>query len=333
LKRRLVSVVIVTYESARFIDACLESLGNQSYSPMEILVIDNGSKDDSVDRVRNSRVSLRLIENDGNRGFAAAHNQGIRATEGEYYLALNPDIVAEVDFVEKLVEAMDLDSSVGSVTGKLVRPQHDDRGAVIDSTGMYMTPSLRHLDRGSGELDRGQYDRRQYVFGVSGAAALYRRRMLEETVVGEAYFDEDFFSYREDADLAWRAQLLGWKAIYTPHAMATHERRVLPERRKHLPPDINMHSVKNRFMLRIKNQTLLECLALLIPSLTRDLQVIGYVVVFERSSLPGLYFVLSHFLRFWSKRRSIMARRATNGRQMLRWFRCRPVAFNFDHSK
>jgi GT2 family glycosyltransferase len=241
---------------------------------------------------------------------------------------LNPDVVARADFVERLIEALDSDPAAGSVTGKLVRPQEDDGATIFDSTGIYMTPSLRHLDRGSGERDSGQYERPQYVFGASGAAALYRRQMLEETIVGEEYFDEDFFSYREDADLAWRAQLLGWKAIYAPNAIATHERRVLPERRRDLPPDINMHSVKNRFMLRIKNQTPLDFLALLVPSLTRDLQVIAYVALLERSSLPGLYFVLSNFFRIWAKRRAIMARRTARSSRMLRWFRYRPVAFD-----
>jgi GT2 family glycosyltransferase len=330
---RRVSIVIVTYDSGRFIDSCLESIASQTYAPMEILVIDNGSSDDSVERVRKSGIAHRLIENKDNRGFAAAHNQGIRSSVGEYYLALNPDVVAKTDFVGNLVAAMESGPTVGSVTGKLIRPQKDEGAAIIDSTGIYMTPSLRHLDRGSGERDIGQYEEPQYVFGVSGAAALYRRQMLEEIVVGREYFDEDFFSYREDADLAWRAQLLGWKAIYVPTAVATHERRVLPERRKSLPPDINMHSVKNRFLLRIKNQTLLEFVVLLLPSLARDLQVIGYVVLAERSSLPGLFFVLSHFSRIWSKRRHIMARRLAGSGRMLRWFRYRPVAFNFGLSE
>ncbi|MGH9337434.1 MAG: glycosyltransferase family 2 protein, partial [Vicinamibacteria bacterium] len=195
---------------------------------------------------------------------------------------------------------------------------------------IYMTPNLRHLDRGSGQEDRGQYDRGEYVFGASGAAALYRRRMLEDVAVDGEYFDEDFFAYREDADLAWRAQLLGWRAVYTPLAVATHARRVVPERRASLPKEINMHSVKNRFLLRIKNQTLTEFFALLPPSLFRDLQVFGYVALFERSSLPGLVFVARRLRKTWSKRRQIMARRRVSSRDMLRWFRRQPVAFELE---
>ena len=81
----------------------------------------------------------------------------------------------------------------------------------LDSTGIYFTPSLRHFDRGSGEPDRGAYEHFQYVFGVTGAVALYRRAMIEDVSICGEFFDNDFFAYREDADLAWRAQLLGWK--------------------------------------------------------------------------------------------------------------------------
>ena len=331
--RPVVSVVVVTYNSAEDISRCLDSVGRQSYAPLEVLVIDNDSSDRTEDIVRNYEASVRFVKNKSNIGFAAAHNQGIRLTAGELYLALNPDIELTSDFIEELVNAMRVDPLVGSVTGKLLRFATVNGAHLIDSTGIYMTPSLRHLDRGAGQPDRGQYDRLQYVFGASGAAALYRRQMLDALSIDGEYFDEDFFAYREDADLAWRAQLLGWKTLYTPRAVANHERRVLPERRSSLPATINMHSVKNRFLLRIKNQTPLEFIVLLLPSLWRDLQVIGYVLLFERSSLPGLVFVVRNLPGVCSKRKWVMSRRTTTGRDMLRWFRKRPVAHDLEESQ
>jgi len=324
--RPLVSVVVVTYNSERDISRCLDSINRQSYAPLEVLVIDNDSSDRTEDVVRHYEASCRFIKNTQNIGFAAAHNQGIRLTEGELYLALNPDVELTPSFIEEMVHAMDVDPLVGSVSGKLLRFASENGAPVIDSTGIYMTPTLRHLDRGSGEPDRGQYDRLQYVFGASGAAALYRRHMLDALSIDGEYFDEDFFAYREDADLAWRAQLLGWKALYTPRAVARHERSVLPERRKSLPAAINMHSVKNRFLLRVKNQTLGEILVLLLPSLWRDLQVVVYVFLFERTSLPGLTFVARHWGRVLAKREWIQSRRKVTAGQMLRWFRRNPVA-------
>ena len=125
----------------------------------------------------------------------------------------------------------------------------------MDSTGIYFTPMLRHLDRGSQEVDNGHYLNFEYVFGATAAAALYRRAMIDDISIHGEFFDPDFFVYREDADVAWRAQLMGWRCLYTPLARGYHVRNVLPGNRRALPPEINMHSVKNRFLMRIKNMT------------------------------------------------------------------------------
>jgi len=191
---------------------------------------------------------------------------------------------------------------------------------VIDSTGIVMLPSQRHLDRGADREDTGQYARAEEVFGASGAAAVYRRAMLEDTRVGAEYFDEDFFAYREDADLAWRAQLLGWSCLYVPDAVARHGRRVTPERRAGLPAAINYYSVRNRFLLRLKNQTAGHALRFLVPAVSRDLQVIGYVLLREHSSLGALRDVIRLWPRTWAKRRAIMAKRRRPTREMIAWF-------------
>jgi len=164
------------------------------------------------------------------------------------------------------------------------------------------------------------------VFGASGAAALYRRAMLEEAVVGGEVFDESFFAYREDADLAWRAQLLGWSCLYLPDAVATHGRRVTPERRRALPPALNRMSVRNRFLLRIKNQPARQAFRFLAPALARDLQVVGYCLVREWTSLPALGEVVRLFPSAWRKRRDILARRRAPMEDLDRWFheRSRP---------
>ena len=98
----------------------------------------------------------------------------------------------------------------------------------MDSTGIYFTPMLRHLDRGSQEVDNGHYLNFDYVFGATAAAALYRRQMIEDISILGEFFDPDFFVYREDADVAWRAQLMGWRCVYTPLARGYHVRNVLP---------------------------------------------------------------------------------------------------------
>ena len=155
----------------------------------------------------------------------------------------------------------------------------------------------------------GQYDSREYVFGASGAAAFYRRRMLDEVAMGGECFDESFFAYREDADLAWRLRNLGWKCLYVPGAVAYHRRRNLPSRRREMSPLANFHSVKNRFLLRINNQSGREFLATLVPTLARDLVVLAACLTIERTSLPAFAWLWRNRKRLWAKRREIAERR------------------------
>ena len=263
----LVTVGIVTWNSAAFIEACVDAVRGQTHRPIELRVADNASTDRTRATLERVTEPAERMYFGSNPGFSAAHNAIIRATRGEYYLALNPDVVLEPGFVATLVAALEASPRTGSASGKLLRGPSAD---IIDSTGIVMLPSQRHLDRGADEPDTGQYATGGRIFGPSGAAAFYRRAMLEDVAVAGEYFDEDFFAYREDADLAWRAQLLGWPSLYVPEARAAHVRRVTPERRHTLPAEINRYSVRNRFLLRIKNQPPGHALRFLLPALWRD---------------------------------------------------------------
>ena len=234
----LVSVTLVTYNSGRFIKRCLESVLEQKYLNMEVVVIDNASTDGTVDILEQFADRCRIYYNDENVGFAAAQNQAIALSQGEWVLTLNPDVLLLPNFIQALVDAGQVDPKVGSVCGKLltIRATFDlpDK-QLVDSTGIYFTPMLRHLDRGSQEVDNGHYLNFEYVFGATAAAALYRRSMIEDIAILGEFFDPDFFVYREDADVAWRAQLMGWRCIYTPLARGYHVRNVLPGNRRALP--------------------------------------------------------------------------------------------------
>ena len=331
-----VSVGIVTWNSASTIAQAIEHARGQRGVETELVIVDNASSDGTREIVEARTAARERLWLDTNHGFAAAHNLAIGRTTGEFYLALNPDALLEPDYISTLVTALHRDPSAGSATGKLLRARtpNPERGTdprnpepdtlnpdVIDSTGIVMIASQRHLDRGADEVDRGQYDRTEYVFGASGAAALYRRSMLEDVRVAGEVFDEDFFAYREDADLAWRAQLFGWRCLYVPQAIARHVRRVTPERRHLLSPEVNRYSVRNRFLLRLKNQDLLSALRFLLPTAARDLQVVGYVVLRERSSLGGLADVIRLLPRMLTKRRAIMRRRRAGREDVAGWWR------------
>jgi len=209
-----VSVTIVTYNSGRFIKRCLESVLSQRYPLKEVIVVDNASTDGTIDILEQFEGRCHVYYNEENMGFAAAQNQAIKLSNGDWVLTLNPDVLLLPNFIQALVDAGQFDSRIGSVCGKLLTmsahfeiPQRP----VVDSTGVYFNPMLRHLDRGSQEVDNGHYLQYEYVFGATAAAALYRRAMIEEISLDGEFFDSDFFVYREDADVAWRAQLMGWK--------------------------------------------------------------------------------------------------------------------------
>jgi GT2 family glycosyltransferase len=325
-----VSVTIVTYNSGRFIKRCLDTVLSCTYGKKEVIVIDNDSTDGTKDILEQFTDRCRVVFNDENIGFAAAQNQAIRMARGEFVLALNPDVLLMPGFIMNLVEAARKDPDAGTICGKLLAinahfeiPEENS----IDSTGIFFTPTLRHLDRGSQEPDNGDFDEMEYVFGATAAAALYRRTMIDNISMDGEFFDEDFFVYREDADVAWRAQLLGWKCIYTPDAVGYHVRTVTPGNRRALPAVINMHSVKNRFLMRIKNMTPGLYRKNLLSVTGRDLVVVFACLLHEHSSLKAFWFLLANFGRFMEKRKEIMRRKTVSDDYMARWFDFQPVSF------
>lgn len=314
-----VSVGIVTWNADALLARCIASVRAQTHPAIQLHVWDNASATEGRTILENTTAPDERTWSALNIGFAGGHNRLIAASRGAYYLCLNPDAVLTPDYVSVLVTALEALPSVGSATGRLLRLDAPD---VLDSTGIVMTRDQRHLDRGGDEVAVGRYDTGpEDIFGPSGAAALYRRAMLDDVAVEGEYFDEDFFAYREDADLAWRARVQGWTCLYVPAAVAHHRRRVTPARRRALPAQVNRYSVRNRFLLRLKNQSPREAVTFLWPTLLRDLQVIGYVLLREHSSVPGLLDVVRLAPRMWRKRKIIQRRRRTRPADLARWFR------------
>jgi GT2 family glycosyltransferase len=323
-----VLVSIITYNSAPYLIPCLESLKAQTFKDFMVHVWDNASSDESPRILAARGDFIHTIHlSPGNIGFCAANNRIIGSADSDYVLALNPDVILDVKFLECIIRALEEDQGIGSATGKLWRhPPENNVSRIIDTTGIYFTPNQRHLDRGSGETDNGQYERREYVFGASGAAAVYRRAMLEDTKTGNEYFDEAFFAYREDADLAWRAQWMGWRCLYVPEAIGFHVRKVLPERRAALSREINMHSFKNRFLLRIKNMDAGTYARYFIPITLRDLGALGYVLACERSSLRAIPMIFHALPNALSVRKALRRRRRAMPHDVRSWFSNRPTS-------
>ena len=321
-----VSIIVINWNGERFLSRCLEAIREQTYPDIELFVIDNASSDGSVDLIKGDFPDVRLVENGANLGFCRAFNQGVRMARGEYVMPLNPDVFMTPTFIVEMVKAAESDRRIGSVTGKLLQNPAGrfDREEIIDSTGLFLDRRRRTYDRGQGEVDRGQYDSLPYVFGACGAAPLYRRAMLENIAIGGEFFDEDFFAYYEDADLAWRAQLLGWRCAYAPGAVAYHVRGSGDTFRKkgHRPKDPagQIHALKNRYLMLVKNDAFSHLLLDLPWILANEVSRYIYMALFAPQLLRGTIWWVSLFKSAWEKRRVILRRKVVSNAYIRQWF-------------
>ncbi len=210
-----VSVVIPNWNGKRFLAGCLDSLATQTYDKVEVIIVDNGSADGSVELLQEQYPWVKLIRFEKNTGFSFAVNAGIRASDGEFVALLNNDTVVEADWLAEMVRAMRELPDIGSTGCKMLA--FDDR-ALLDGAGDGYRRGGLPGRIGHREKDLGQFDTPRYILGACGGAALYRRSMLDEI----GLFDEDYFAYLEDVDLGLRAQSAGYKCRYVPSAVIYH---------------------------------------------------------------------------------------------------------------
>jgi GT2 family glycosyltransferase len=212
----LISVVIVNWNRKELLRACLASLARQASVSFETIVVDNGSTDGSAE-IAEREFGARVIRNRENRGFCAANNQGIAAACGEFIALLNNDAEAEPEWLAELHRACAQGPEIGMAASKVLVWEDPSR---IDKVGHLIFPDGQNRGRGSGAVDRGQFDCEEEVLWPDGCAAMYRKQMLDE--IGG--FDEDFFAYGDDAELGLRARIAGWRCRYAPRAVVRHHR-------------------------------------------------------------------------------------------------------------
>ena len=209
------SVVIPNWNGKDFLETCLNALRRQKAADIEVILVDNASADDSQAYVKAEYPEVRLIELPENRGFTGACNTGIETASTEFIALLNNDTEVEEHWVAEVIAAFDARPDVGIVASKMLLFDARDR---FHTAGDFFTSDGRAGNRGAWQTDRGQYDSGEYVFSACGGSAAYRRSMLDE--IGS--LDDDFFFLLEDIDIAWRAQLAGYKVWYTPSAVVYH---------------------------------------------------------------------------------------------------------------
>ncbi len=237
-------VVIPNWNGADGLVVCIDSLIAQSMD-CHIIMVDNGSVDDSIALVEKKFPAVEIIRHDRNKGYAGGVNPGFRLAleRGVTYVApFNNDAVADIDWLKKLVKCLEASTDFGIATCKILSQD----GSHLDSTGDYYTTWGLPYPRGRGESDTDKYDGETVVFGASGGASCYRVAMLREI----GLLDEEFFAYYEDVDLSFRAQLAGWKVAYVPTSFVYHEMSVTGSRIKGF---FTLQTMKNLPMLFWKN--------------------------------------------------------------------------------
>jgi len=310
---KLVSINVLATNEKDCLRRCLTCIQRQTYSPIEVIVIDNASADGTDEMLRNSFPEFAVITNPDNLGYCKSHNIAIRRCHGDYVMPLNADVFMEPGFVEAKVCAIESAANIGMVEGKLLRISSHDAGIpgekIIDGVGAVLTRARRNFERGQRERDEGQYAEPEFVFGASGAAPLYRREMLNDVEVEGEFFDEDFFIYRDEVDLAWRAQWLGWKCLFTPDAVAYHVRAYAPDKRHKVPKFLRQIQLRNRYLMIIKNSSLPNILRDLHHILWFEFRQLAYVPIFEPHLLKGVLGAIRLAPKMLKKRRVIVARR------------------------
>lgn len=316
-----VAVNIVTYNSAATIEECLVALLAQRDVTFQVRVFDNGSTDETVAIVRHIGVALETSAK--NLGYAVAHNILIEQTQSEYILTLNPDVFLNPGFLSAMVNALGGKNAqqIGSASGLLLRIEGQGlQPFAVDSAGLFIRRNRRQGLRLDGAPIPTNPLTSVPIFGPDGAAAFYRRAMLEDIRVNGEVFDGDFFMHKEDIDVCWRAQLRGWHSVFVPDAVATHIRTFRPGQRRAVSTHLRSCAVRNRYLLMLKNECGTHFRYDLLPILFYELKILIYLLLAERSSFAGLRSVWALRRRMIEKRRVIQGRACVSWQEMRHWF-------------
>lgn len=210
------SIIIPNWNGLNHLETCLHSIMVQSITDYEVIVVDNGSSDGSQEFIKDNFPEIKLIELDHNRGFTGACNLGFKHASGNFIVLLNNDTETEPDWLENLQSGFKRYPRAGILASKIML--YDKRNHYHAAGDFYQINGIPG-NRGVWQEDLGQYDSEEQVFSACGAAAAYRREMLDEI----GFLDDRFYFSCEDIDLGWRAQLAGWEAVYIPTAVIYHK--------------------------------------------------------------------------------------------------------------
>jgi GT2 family glycosyltransferase len=303
-----VSVIVVTWNGLHVLRPCVAALAEQTL-PHELVVVDNGSDDGTDAWLREHAPHVKIVALDRNLGFAGGNNAGMRAASGDALVLLNNDTIPPPDFLHQLVAPLD-DPEVGSVAGVLTFAHQPD---LVASAGIAVGRDALHRDlwalKPVDELPTEPIE----IFGASGGAVCYRRAALEEA----GLFDEGYFAYLEDADLAWRLRLHGWRCVLAPQARVRHVYSATSGQGS---------PFKQRLLARNRLRLIARCVPLRMLrahwfAIARyDLLAIGYGVLSRQPAIiTGRLEVLRELPDLLGQRRRMVVHRRAASAELDRW--------------
>jgi GT2 family glycosyltransferase len=332
-----IAINLVRYnQPENLITECLTAALAQDHPDFTIQLTENGSTD-SIEAGIMKRFGndhrFKYVDNGKNLGFAGAHNKFFAESDAELVMPLNPDAIMQSGFLSALAKAF-VHPNIAAAEGKMLKPTPAENGnPILDGTGIVVSRTRRARERGQLHEDHGQYDILTRVFGVSGTVPLYRKSALDAVkMFNDEYFDEDFFMYWEDFDLSWRLRLAGFECAYVPSAVVFHERVggqtkqgykrpfAFAKHHRKFAKHILRYNWRNHLFAIIKNDfgsSLWRDVPFIVG---REIAMLGYIIVFEPSTLaafPGFFRLLPQMLK---KRAIIQRNRKVTSEEIGKWF-------------
>jgi GT2 family glycosyltransferase len=334
-----VSVLVPTYQDMQLLGKSLPTFLESNTGNVEVIVLNNDTTQDVASWLATdlgiTGGQVRVVEMGSDAGFARAINRGIGLSTGETVFICNADLFPSPSYIDVMCAFFESHPRAGLATGKILRYDLDADAPteILDSTGLMLSRNRRFLARGEGSVDTDQFNDEEEVFGVDGAALFARREALESVSLDGEVFDESFFMYKEDWDLSWRVRLMGWECWYVPSAVAFHARtsrglgeaaylsatRSFHENEKAKPPLVRFHSLKNQWLMLVKNEDMPNLVRDLPFVLSRELLVLGYNLAFSPKTLRAIGDFVRLLPPTLAKRRAIKKRQTVPSRELRRW--------------
>jgi len=294
-----VSIIILNFNGKQFLEKCLSSVFQTKDSNFEVIFVDNGSSDGSVDLVHEKfcdRANIKIVACAKNMGYPIGNNIGVRHARGEYLIFLNPDTWVEPDWIFNLVKVLESDSTIGIAQAKLLLDKN-----TIDSVGGELNCYGFGRIRGHKEADNGQYDKISEIFYPSGAAFITRKKLWE--MIGG--FDPIYFIGHEDADLGWRVWDSGYRVVMAPEAIVYHKRRAITSS---YPMISKYFSLRNRLIILLKNHSLKNLLrSLPVTVATYILNILRQMIVRNAgkavTEFKSILWCIVFFRKIWESRK------------------------------